>query len=410
MNPEHLVIGGCLLAPDMLPMAANLLTPEDFSHPAHAGAFRAMVTLKKSGEPVEPFTTHRLAVEQGTRGLNITDLYEWISLVNSGASVMAYAKDVKENSTRRRLTQAGLAFQQATTDPTIPAAETVSNMLEALKQIRDQSTNAELHAKSLGQILDTPETEADWVIPNLFERGDRMIITGYEGLGKTTWIRQMGICAAAGINPITLDHLPKPIKTLVVDVENSEKQWRRETWGMAKFAANYGPASPRDNMHIHCGKRMDLRKDKDLGLVHRLVDEHQPEILFIGPIYRLVPNGINSDEEAAPLIAALDTLRDRGLVLVMEAHAPKGQNGERNLAPRGSAALMGWPEFGFGLAPKDDDSGAHIVRWRADRDRQRDWPVELDKWSSLPWVADTVGLQDRNDIANGRRKQYAPQS
>lgn len=404
MNPEHLVIGGCLLAPDMLPMAANLLTPEDFSHPAHAGVFRAMVTLKKTGEPVEPFTAHRLAVEQGTRGLNISELYEWISLVNSGASVMAYAKDVKENSTRRRLTQAGLQFQQATSDPTIPAAETVANMLESLKQIRDQSTNAELVAKTLGQILDAPEVAEDWVIPNLFERGDRMIITGYEGLGKTTWIRQMGICASAGINPITLDHLPKPIKTLVVDVENSEKQWRRETHGMARFAANYGPASPRDNMHVYCGPRMDLRKDKDLGLVHRLVDEHQPEILFIGPIYRLVPNGINSDEEAAPLIAALDTLRDRGVVLVMEAHAPKGQNGERNLAPRGSAALMGWPEFGFGLAPKQDGSGADIVRWRADRDAKREWPVELDRWSQLPWVADTVDQSARNNIANGRRK------
>lgn len=407
MNPEHLVIGGCLLAPDMIPMAANLLAPEDFAHPKNAGAFRAIVALKKRGEPVEPFTAHKLAIEQGTRGLDITELYEWITQTNSGASVMTYAKEVKENSTRRQLTQAGLAFQQATSDPSIPAADTVATMLESLKQIRDHSTNAELVAKTLGEILDTPETEADWVIPNLFERGDRMIITGYEGLGKTTWIRQMGICAAAGINPVTLDHLPKPVRSLVVDVENSEKQWRRETWNMANFAANYGPASPRDNMHVYCGGRMDLRKDKDLGLVHRLVDEHEPEILFIGPIYRLVPTGINSDEEAAPLIAALDTLRDRGLVLVMEAHAPKGQNGERHLAPRGSAALMGWPEFGFGLAPKDDDTGAKIVRWRADRDRNRDWPVELDKWSALPWVADTVNQQDRYDISNGRRKQYA---
>src|SRR5690606_5056388 len=162
--------------------------------------------------------------------------------------------------------------------------------------------------------------------------------------------------------------------------------------------------SPRDNMHVYCGPRMDLRKDKDLGLVHRLVDEHQPEILFIGPIYRLVPNGINSDEEAAPLIAALDTLRDRGLVLVMEAHAPKGQNGERNLAPRGSAALMGWPEFGFGLALKHNGSGADIVGWRADRDAKREWPVKLDRWSQLPWVADTVDQSARNNIANGRRK------
>src|SRR5690606_7329565 len=146
--------------------------------------------------------------------------------------------------------------------------------------------------------------------------------------------------------------------------------------------------SPRDNMHVYCGPRMDLRKDKDLGLVHRLVDEHEPEILFIGPIYRLTPNGIKNDEEAAPLIAALDTLRDRGLVLVMEAHAPKGSDGDRNLAPRGSAALMGWPEFGFGLAP--NENGAEVTRWRGDRDRNRDWPKNLWKGGPFPWTAENV--------------------
>lgn len=405
MNPELLVIGGCLLAPDMIPLAANLLTPEDFAHPNHAHVFRAMVALKKRGEPVEPFTAHRLAVEQGAQNLGIVELHDWVTLPGSGAVVMTYAKEVKEESTRRKLHVAGMQFHQAAQDPTIPAADTVHKMLEQLKAIRDNSTNGDIVAKSLGEILDTPETPADWVIPDLLERGDRVIITGYEGLGKTTWIRQMGISAASGINPITLAHLPAPVKCLVVDVENSEKQWRRETWDMAKFAANYGPYSPRENLHIHNGKRLDLRKDKDLGLIHRLVDEHNPEILFIGPIYRLVPTGINNDEEAAPLIAALDTLRDRGLVLIMEGHAPKGDGQNRNLAPRGSAALMGWPEFGFGLAPSE--SGATIQRWRADRDRKRDWPTSLDRWSALPWIADTVDQTDRNDIANGRRKQHA---
>lgn len=395
LNPEELVIGGCLLNEDAVPFAANHLTPDDFHSVKLAGVFRAIVEVKKSGDPVEVFSVWTRAQANGVRGLDISEMHKWVMDVGAAISVDYYAREVKEASTRRRLTAAGMSYQQAVTDPTIPPAKAVADMLETLQSIRDGSTDATLHAKSLGEILDMPEVPADWVIPNLLERGDRMIITGHEGLGKTTWIRQIAICAAAGINPSTLDHID-PVRTLVVDVENSEVQWRRETFEMARTAASYGPHSPRDNMFVHCGKRMDLRRDKDLGLIHRLVDEQQPEILFIGPIYRLVPNGINNDEEAAPLIAALDSLRDRGLALVMEAHSPKGQNGERNLAPRGSAALMGWPEFGFGLAPTEQ--GAEVVRWRGDRDRKREWPKELYKAGPFPWTGDTVAPNVRKQL------------
>lgn len=399
MTPDEFVLGGCLLSPDALPFATKHLEPGDFANKIHETVFHAMVALRKAGDPVEPFTVYTKATESGVRGLNITDLYAWMENVGSGASVEHYAREVREQATRRRLSKAGARFHQDVTDPSVPAADAVSRMIEQLTEIRERSTNPDLIAKTLGEILDMPETAADWVIPNLFERGDRMIITGHEGLGKTTWIRQLGICAAAGINPVTLDMLDKPVRGLVVDVENSEKQWRRETFDVARVAAAHGLDSPRDNLWVHCGGRMDLRRDRDLGLVHRLVDEHEPEILFIGPIYRLVPTGINSDEEAAPLIAALDTLRDRGLVLVMEAHAPKGQGGmERNLAPRGSAALMGWPEFGFGLAPSE--AGAEVKRWRADRDRKRDWPTSLWKGGPFPWTADNVANHTRQKFYN----------
>lgn len=397
MSPEELVIGGCLLNEDAVPFAASHLTPDDFYSSKLAGVFGAIVDVKKSGNPVEPFSVWQRAQSMGVKGLEIADLHHWVGSVGSAVSVDYYAREVKEASTRRKLVHAGGRYQQAVSDPEVQPAKAVSDMIELLQAIRDNSTSTEIQAKSLGDILDMPETEADWVIPNLFERGDRMIVTGAEGLGKTTWIRQMAICAAAGINPATLDHI-KPVRGLVVDVENSEKQWRRETFGMARTAAAHGVASPRDNLFVHCGKRMDLRRDKDLGLVHRLVDEYEPEILCIGPLYRLTPTGINNDDDAAPLIAALDTLRDRGLILIMEAHAAKGTgaDGVRNLAPRGSAALMGWPEFGFGLAPTE--TGANVTRWRGDRDRKREWPTSLYRSGPFPWTADNIHPDTRRSM------------
>lgn len=397
LQPEQLVIGACLLNPSAIPFAHPEVSPEDFVDARMQTIYETILELHRNNEPVEPFIVYQRSVENGLKGINAAELHQWVEQVGSGYSVGHYAKIVREQSTRRRLVDLTYKFHMEINDQEIPAPDAIQRMLQGLEEVRDTTISSELLAKSLGEILATPETAEDWIIPNLLEAGDRMILTGYEGLGKTLWLRQLGITAAAGIHPITLDHLAKPIKVLYVDVENSEKQWRRETYNIAATAAQHGLESPNENIHVYCGQRMDLRKDRDLGLVHKLVDQHQPEILVIGPLYRLVPTGINNDEEAAPLIAALDTLSDRGLALLMEAHAPKGQNGERFLAPRGSAALMGWPEFGFGLAPQENGS-VKVSRWRGDRDQNRDWPDTLWKNGPYPWTADNVDNATRQSM------------
>lgn len=403
VDPEKLVLGACMLASDAIRFAAEVLTPDDFRSYNMAEAFRAIVQTHKAGDFVEPFTVWSRLTKAGVKNVPITDLHEWMALAGSAESTAVYAREVKELATRRRMTMAAARFTQNLSSVDVPTAQTMSEMLEMLKDIRDDSTDKSIRALSLGEILDLPDTVEDWVIPGLLERGDRLIVTGYEGMGKTTWIRQMVICAAAGIHPTTLDHI-RPVKGLVIDVENSQKQWQRQTSKMAATAGSHGTVSPRDNLHIHCQGRMDIRKDKDLGLVHRLVDEHEPEILCIGPIYKLTPTAIKNDEEAAPVIAALDSLRDRGLVLIIEAHAPKMSNGQRDLAPRGSAALMGWPEFGFGLAPGNEaGTAADVVRWRGDRETGRAWPKFMEKGGPFPWTGETVAT-------NVRQKMYGNDS
>lgn len=397
VDPEELVIGGCLLSADGIRFALEVLAPDDFKSRNLAEVFRAIVQTQKAGDVVEPFTVWTRATAAGVKDVAASDLHIWMSLAGSAESVGSYAREVKENATRRRMSMAAARFSQNIGTAEVPTAQAMAEMLELLQGIRDNSTDKSIKALSLGEVLDLPDEDEDWVIPNLLERGDRLIVTGYEGMGKTTWIRQIAICAASGVHPTTMDHI-RPVKGLVVDVENSLKQWKRQTTKMAATAANYGTVSPRENLHIHCQGRMDIRRDKDLGLIHRLVDEHQPEILFIGPIYKLTPTAIKNDEEAAPVIAALDSLRDRGLVLVIEAHAPKMQNGQRDLAPRGSAALMGWPEFGFGLAPADETGNtADVVRWRGDREKGRDWPKVMERGGPFPWTGDTVSPGKRRE-------------
>ena len=404
MTPEQMLIATCLAYPDAVTLTRGRADAEDFIDPRYQHLYTAILTEYAEAGTVNPITVHQRATTAGLRGVDLVDLYRWQEAISSAAVAPTLADQVRDGALRYRLGLMVGQMHQRISDTSAPVADSVSEMLAALTQIRDGATGGTtLAAKTLREILETEDEPEDWVIPGLFERGDRLILTGYEGLGKTTWLRQIGICAAAGLNPVTLDQLDRQIRVLFVDVENSERQWRRETRGIAVVAERGGLGSPRDFVHVHTGARMDLRKDRDLGLVHRLVDQYQPEILVIGPLYRLTPNGINNDEEAAPLIAALDTLRDRGLVLAMEAHAPKGSMGERNLAPRGSAALMGWPEFGFGLAPQDkDETGriqtAEVVRWRGDRDRGRQWPKMLWAGGPFPWTADEVSNSTRQAL------------
>jgi replicative DNA helicase len=218
------------------------------------------------------------------------------------------------------------------------------------------------------------------------EKRDRLLVTGGEGSGKSTLVRQLAILSAAGLHPFNFTPTP-PVNVLVIDAENSESQWRRASRGVTKQAKLYGSHDPGD-LRISCTPRMDLTRDSDLGQVHRLLDDAMADIVVIGPLYRLVPRAITNDDEASPLLAALDTIRDRGCALVIEAHAGHalGQGGERDLRPRGSAALMGWPEFGLGLRlPKPGTTTYEITRWRGDRDR-RDFPNGLVKGGDWPWT------------------------
>lgn len=250
-------------------------------------------------------------------------------------------------------------------------------------------TSTKLQPKSLGEILDT-KIEHNWLIPDLLERGDRLVVTGGEGSGKSHLLRQIAIAISAGVHPFGQRGNFPPRKVLVIDAENSEQQWARGAGYVTGLVSRIGTGDPRANVIVSAGIRPDLTLQSDINEVHALLDRHKPDVLYIGPLYKLVPKGLESNDDAAQMILTLDSFRERGICLLMEAHAghAKSLGGDRDLRPRGASALMGWPEFGFGLRPiEGDDSLVTVVKWRGDRE-QRDWPTHLRRGADgeLPWM------------------------
>lgn len=391
---EQAVIGSVLLDSRSHRFAAEVMAAEDFSVLQFEQLWSGITKMLALGEPVDAITVGPKLAEWGIRGVTPVDLHTLAGYVPSSARIGRYADIVHEDAVRRAIRVAGQhALQGAESSEFVPG-EILARTIAEFQSIQAGTTSDELHAKTLREVLSGVD-EYDWVIDGLLERRDRLVLTGAEGAGKSTFVRQLAISSASGIHPTTFAQI-KPVRVLVVDAENSEKQWRRAARWMTELGGRGGSADPATAVHLVCAPRLDLTRDAHLGQVHRLVDQYTPDVLFIGPLYRLTPRAITNDDDASPLLAALDTLRDRGLALVMEAHAGHalGFGGERDLRPRGSAALMGWPEFGYGIRadrntadPDPQYEQYNFIPWRGDRDK-RDWPQRLRRGAKgeWPWI------------------------
>jgi len=246
-------------------------------------------------------------------------------------------------------------------------------------------------APDLWQFLDTADDEYDWVVPGLLERGDRLMLTGHEGLGKSMLTRQLAVTMAAGIHPFRTALTFEPRRVLYIDCENSERQSRRKFRPLAGASVRARHRVPDGGMRlIHKPNGLDLtRKDDEDWLLER-VTAHQPDVLFIGPFYRLHNANLNEELPARRTVAVLDKARNSvGCALVIEAHAGHGnQIHERDVRPVGSSLLLRWPEFGYGLTPVEKDKKlVHLRPWRGPRE-EREWPKQLmwgdpEKW---PWM------------------------
>lgn len=396
---ERDVIGSAFLNPDIVRALADEVTAEDFYAPLHEHVWRAIVRRWTAQEPISEVLVAQ-EVSEGQRvglpAINAVVLYDMRAAVGSvPVSAPLHARFVHEAARRRALVTFLAQTQQAAAS-NMPLADLMSMARNEFDSLKRQAS-VDMPTMTLGALLEGTD-DYDWLIPGLLEREDRLMLTGSEGGGKTTFFRQVTIMSAAGINPMTFEEI-EPVRIQVIDCENTERQWRRKVRPLALKATAEGSTNPLETMHLSFPGRIDISSEKWLGAVHRLIDENKPDMLAIGPLYKMARSAMNTDDDVAPVLAALDSIRERGIALLIEAHAGhslSGEGGSRNLRPRGSSALLGWPEMGFGLRKdKDNENVTIIERWRGDRD-ERTWPERIQRGGDWPWTPETR-LQDTVD-------------
>lgn len=383
------------------------------NHPEEAANVFARV-------PVDAFDGHRTLVAQAIHGLRIKrehidattvsiELQKRGTLSRVGADTVvklwegysirealpSYLDEVIRALRLRKLEAIGMRAANLTgandADPLV-IAQMVNQQAQAIIDAYEADTDVD--TPTLDEFLAVEEAEYDWVIPGLLERSDRLILTGGEGLGKSTLFRQIAVCVAGGLHPFTGKLIPQQ-RALYVDCENGPTHMRRKLRPLALQAKLRGAGAGQTLFVEGRPEGLNLMDPAQAQWLVGRVAALQPAVLFTGSLYKLIEGDPNKEEPARAVAAVLDRCRAvANCAIVVEAHSghAQGQHGERQVRPIGASLWLRWPEFGYGLRPTKDFNPetrvVDFVPWRGDRD-ERAWPKRLRAGSVWPWVEAT---------------------
>lgn len=388
---EMAVLHAAFWRPDYLDTLR--LCEADFYNPRRGLMWEALRSLHRDGiAPDAGTVTERLGLSGGRAADAAALLTQIVTNPSLEVNAEHHASIVLDRALRRRLNAATDGARQRINDLTRPVDEAVAYVE---REMVGASSTADREADQLwsfDEFVAQPLPAIDWIIPNVMARDDRLILTGTEGAGKTTLMRTIAVMTAAGLNPFNLRSMPAR-KVLYVDAENPNRIMVQRFQEIGKVAARRGQ-KPTGLFIRRFPEGMDLGRPEQRMQLRHLCQAVQPDLLLIGPAYKLYLGGANSREEdlARVVASALDGLREEfGFALILEHHVPKGEGRDRGVAPIGSSLWMRWPEFGLGLKLDPDstfnDRRAELVHWRGPRD-ERDWPRTLVSGGEggVPWI------------------------
>lgn len=381
---ERAVLGAVL----NLERVPDELTPDLFWDPHHLSLFEACSAMTAAQEPCTPITVRAELMRRQHTG-RVTDgswLLEIVQAACMEAQVGYFASNLRELATRRAViaacTRALQAAENPATDPYDIAAQMAIEMSLSADRLCERPTP---HVPEVSEFLDGA-TDYDWQIPGVLERGDRLLITGGEGAGKSVMTRQIAVCAAAGVHPFTGVRMD-PIRVLLIDLENGERSLRRHLTGLVEHAKRIGRPIPAGGMRVESHMAgIDLTETTDRVWLEERCRSVRPELLVIGPLYRMHASDMNDEKGARFLTRVIDGIRaEHHCSVLMETHSPHGYQGSRSLRPIGSSLFMRWPEFGYGLKAKGEDSQIfQFLPWRGPRE-ERDFPMQLVRGGPEEW-------------------------
>jgi replicative DNA helicase len=383
-DAEVILVSGAIVFPEQTAAIAPDISPEHFYSSKHAALWAAACQLAEAGIKAD----HVVLADWATRLGIPVDPQEVIALLTSGIPpTRGHVEIILRRAAARRALAIASELQSDISEGNDPyaAASAAAGELDAVAT----DTSSEPEAIPMADLIASAEGAAPWVIPGLLRQDWRAIVVASEGIGKSTLLRQIAMLPAQGIHPLSFK-LIEPVQTLVVDAENPQAAIA-ETGSVIDTQLRKTVGNAYDKARCVVWSRpggLNLREPRIRGEFIRELRTAQPRLVVAGPVYKLAgrEKGESYEEAAEAVLAILDDLRTRfRFALLLEHHAPKQQNGFRDLNPFGSQRWLAWPELGITLK-SEKDSGRQLVlgRFRGDRLRSH-WPERVDRGKTWPF-------------------------
>jgi replicative DNA helicase len=306
----------------------------------------------------------------------------------------------------RGVYQVGARLQQATTE--MAAGDALLLAERELGRLRHmEQGRLPIEPTLLADVLAEPDPgPVACHIPGLLPEGAALMVTASEGAGKSTMLRQLALAAALGIDPLRPGRAARyePKRVLIVDAEVSRAQLSRslrQVWSYgSRFVRDPDPSLVAVES-VPAG--IDLSGGTDRATLLRLVREHRPDIIAIGPLYRITGSDLMTEEGMRVWQRPFEPLKADGVSVVMEHHAGNEQPGHaRMLRPLGSSAVRRWFSQGIGMRLLTcEEHGTiqccaswqrevKVENWRASRD-EVEWPHRLRAVDGSVWWEEAIG-------------------
>lgn len=178
------VVGVILAKPDQAATILSQVRGEDLP-PPHRQIVESVNQLRINKVDIEPLSVADEMRRRGTlsRAGGLPEIHR---IFACGFGDPAYSIDVVNTATRlTRLQNLAIRTEAAAAANDAEPLLVAKGVVEQAQAIIDGiEAEGEITTPSLGEFLATDDPPHDWVVPGLLERGDRLILTGSEGLGK----------------------------------------------------------------------------------------------------------------------------------------------------------------------------------------------------------------------------------
>lgn len=398
VQSERAVLAACLYSPAAMNEAQQLLSDDDWWIPVHADLWLIMRMLHAAAVVVEPQAVYAEAAKRGQAHLDV--LTQLVTSGMHGGSVDWHCQRIMQAAQHRMLQAVLRRGWQVATGSDVEPVGAAEDIIEQLRLMQRMQTDETTQIDVL-DLVHRRVNPVDWVIPDLMARGNRMILTAPEGWGKSTLLRQIAFCTAAGLHPFRAEGI-EPKRVYVLDAENPEDINTDEYGQIYDHLAGIGQL-PKANQLIvdEVGANYNLLDPRIAAATMQRIERYRPDLIIAGPLYQLHEENPNDEGPARKLAGVLDRMRAvAGSALITEAHTPHNDGPQGQLLrPYGASLWKRWPEFGFCLHPVPlerhvGEEMRHISQkmresrfseWRGQRGRKREWPRYLASGGRLPW-------------------------